>query len=246
MILKKLKEFKKLAKTKLFSYNNQEFTRTSTVLIATLDIILFYLVSLGISKEIRNASNIGEYTFLMEYLNLLKFTVPLLIISIIVYRFSSQKENSLNGKLGVLISSHLMALTFIPIFFMTLKTIWDLIPGEIIIAAFNLLYKFGSMFIGFYTIMFFVILLFGAGIYYSQKMYSKKSTKKDKKTYIMLAGALMRNKCPNCSGPVSYKDHNNCMHCGRELRSECSECKQMKINGFKHCNNCGIENKEVH
>ena len=177
----------------------------------------------------------------ISFLYLLKFTLPLLVLSFLAYRFSRRlnRKESVPNKLITLISSHIMIISLIPIFINIMYLIYHIIPDRFLKAVVAFLYEFGFVFLGYYFLMFMGIVVVGLIIFFIQRSVSKREklrqALKEKTLYI---DAYNNNQCPNCKNRVDYSK-NYCGYCREVLNRECSSCKKQTPKHIEYCVECG-------
>ena len=176
------------------------------------------------------------------FLYLLKFTLPLLLIFFILYRFTSKvgTVQTVVKRLLKLISSHIIFITLLPIFFDVLYLIYHIIPHRFLENIIAFLYKFGAIFLGYYFLMFIGIVFFGMLIFFIQKGVSKREKLrrelKEKELYI---NAFNKNECPNCRNKVNYNSQKYCGFCAKKVNRTCMQCKEETPCDVRYCINCG-------
>ncbi|MCO4845644.1 MAG: hypothetical protein KC427_06460 [Sulfurovum sp.] len=184
------------------------------------------------------------YTFwqpFISFLYLLKFTLPLLILSFLAYRFSTKltKKASVPNKLIALISSHIIIITLLPIFIDVMYLIYHIIPRRFLEKIITFLYKFGFVFLGYYFLMFLGILSVGLVIFFIQRSVSKREKlRKEMKEKTLYIDAYNQSICPNCRNRVDYTK-NYCGFCQEELNRECISCKKQTPKHIQYCIECG-------
>jgi len=177
----------------------------------------------------------------ISFLYLLKFTLPLLILSFLSYRFSRRldRKESVPNKLIALISSHIMIISLLPIFINAMYLIYHIIPHRFLEAIVNFLYKFGFIFLGYYFLMFIGIVSIGLVIFFIQRSVSKREKlRKEMKEKTLYIDAYNQNRCPNCKNRVDYSK-NFCGYCREELNRECTSCKKQTPKHIEYCMECG-------
>ena len=177
----------------------------------------------------------------ISFLYLLKFTLPLLILSFLAYRFSRriQRKESVPNKLVTLISSHIIIISLLPIFINAMYLIYHIIPHRFLKSIVDFLYQFGFIFLGYYFLMFLGIVSVGLVIFFIQKNVSKREKlRKEIKEKTLYIDAYNQNICPNCKNRVDYSK-NYCGYCREELNRECRSCKKKTPKHIEYCMECG-------
>lgn len=177
----------------------------------------------------------------LDFLNVLKFTLPLMLIFYFIYRKSENSESTA-GKLGVLISSHTILINSIPLFLNTLYLIYHAIPKVFLTQVIKFLYAIGGIFLGYYFLIVLGIVIFGVAILVVQKRYKKKQEAlKEKNKGLNKKLSLARSICPNCAGNVRIDLDLFCPHCAAKLKEECKHCGEKRYSFTTYCQNCGQE-----
>ncbi|MFT7860416.1 MAG: zinc ribbon domain-containing protein [Sulfurimonas sp.] len=177
----------------------------------------------------------------LEFLNVLKFTLPLILIFYFLYKRSESSESTA-GKLGVLISSHTILINFIPLFFNTLYLIYHAIPKVFFAKLIAYLHMIGGIFLGYYFLIVVGIVIFAVAILVVQKRYKKKQELLQQKNRDLgKKYSLARSTCPNCLGSVRIDHDIFCPHCGATLKEPCKACGELRYSFTKYCQKCGKE-----
>jgi len=181
----------------------------------------------------------------ISFLYLLKFTLPLLVLSFLAYRFSRrvQRKESVPNKLITLISSHIIIISLLPIFSNVMYLIYHIIPHRFFKSIVDFLYQFGFIFLGYYFLMFLGIVSVGLVIFFIQRSVSKREKiRKEMKEKTLYIDAYNQNVCPNCKNRVDYSK-NYCGYCREELNRECTSCKKKTPKHIEYCMECGASEK---
>jgi len=181
----------------------------------------------------------------ISFLYLLKFTLPLLVLSFLAYRFSRrvQRKESVPNKLITLISSHIIIISLLPIFSNVMYLIYHIIPHRFFKSIVDFLYQFGFIFLGYYFLMFLGIVSVGLVIFFIQRSVSKREKiRKEIKEKTLYIDAYNQNVCPNCKNRVDYSK-NYCGYCREELNRECTSCKKKTPKHIEYCMECGASEK---
>jgi len=177
----------------------------------------------------------------ISFLYLLKFTLPLLILSFLSYKFSRRlnRKESVPNKLIKLISSHIMVITLLPIFFNMMTLLYHVIPHRFLKSVVAFLYEFGFIFLGYYFLMFVGIVSVGLIVFFIQRAAAKREKlKKEIKEKTLYIDAYNQSTCPNCKNRVDYSK-NYCGYCREELNRECTSCKKKTPKHIEYCIECG-------
>ena len=180
----------------------------------------------------------------LSFLYLLKFTLPLLFLSYLMYRYSNRinREKSIPIKLLKLVSSHIIFISILPIFFNTVFLIYSIIPHRFLGKVLAVLYEFGFVFLGYYFLMFVGVLFFGLMIFFIQKSAAKREKlRKELKEKTLYITSFNKGLCPNCKNKVNYLSQNFCGFCSEELNRDCESCKEQTPAHIQYCIKCGKE-----
>jgi uncharacterized OB-fold protein len=154
------------------------------------------------------------------------FLIPLFVI------FYLWNNASLRKSLGVqvLVSSHLLVVSFIPIFFKIIETIYDIIPKKLLKKIIDLLESLKLIAIWHYL----VIALAVAAALFLIYIFQKKLFSHEK----LMERRISRGQCQNC-GKHLPAGSQACPFCGFAQFKNCPECaKQTHVYG-KYCRECG-------
>lgn len=177
----------------------------------------------------------------LDFLNVLKFTLPLILIFYFIYRRSEGSESTV-GKLGVLISSHTILINSIPLFLNTLYLIYHAIPKVFFTSIIKFLYAIGGIFLGYYFLIALGIMIFAIAILFVQKRYRQKQEElKQRNIDIGKKLSLARSTCPNCLNNIRIDQDIFCPHCAAQLKELCKYCGNKRYSFTKYCQNCGKE-----
>ena len=177
----------------------------------------------------------------ISFLYLLKFTLPLLLVSLLSYRFSTRpaRKISVPNKLITLISSHIIIITLLPIFIDVLRLIFHIIPRRFFEKIITFLYEYGFIFLGYYFLMFLGIVSIGLVIFFIQRSVSKREKlRQEMKEKTLYIDAYNQSRCPNCRNRVDYSK-NYCGCCKEELNRVCSACNKRTPKHIQYCIECG-------
>lgn len=184
-------------------------------------------------------SHLRWYKF-KNYLYLLKFILPLFMISLFFY--FKNKTKQLKGEdynnIALIMSSHLLVILMLPVFFGLLSLIFSVIPKIFFTKIIAFLISIKAEFLGFYGLMVIAILVVFSLVYGLQKYNSKKQPGlRINKKYIN------KSICSNCDSKVNYEKDNYCSVCSNKIQEECGHCKKNRLVAFLYCRHCGQENK---
>lgn len=131
-----------------------------------------------------------------------------------------------------LISSHLLVITFIPIFYKILEAIFEIIPKRFFEKILEFLASFKLLAIWYYILVLIWILLSLFIIYIIQKKIFNRSRLNEKR--------LMHNECYNCWKHLP-KDVKYCPYCWVSQYRTCPWCKKDTYVAGKYCIECSIK-----
>jgi len=177
----------------------------------------------------------------ISFLYLLKFTLPLLLLSLLAYRFSIRpaRQISVPNKLITLISSHIIIIALLPIFIDVLRLIFHIIPRRFFEKIITFLYQYGFIFLGYYFLMFLGIVSIGLVIFFIQRSVSRREkARKEMKEKTLYIDAYNQSRCPNCKNRVDYSK-NYCGFCREELNRVCGTCNKRTPKHIQYCIECG-------
>lgn len=177
----------------------------------------------------------------ISFLYLLKFTFPLLLLSLFAYRFSTRpaRKISVPNKLITLISSHIIIISLLPVFIDMMRLIFHIIPLRFFEKIITFLYEYGFIFLGYYFLMFLGIMSIGLIVFLIQRSISKREEiRKEIKEKTLYIDAYNQSRCPNCKNRVDY-NKNYCGFCREELNRECSSCNKRTPKHIQYCIECG-------
>lgn len=173
---------------------------------------------------------------LKNYLYLLKFTLPLFLIAFFYYYRNNRKRLSDEdyNNITLVMTSHLLVIFTIPIFFGFLNVVYYYIPKEFFVRIIEFLKSISALFLGFYGVLLVAFSLVFFVIYILQK-YEKSQYKK----HLIINKNVNKNKCVRCRNIVDYRKDENCPFCGERLQIECQDCGNKTINVLEFCRHCG-------
>ncbi|HEY9129157.1 MAG TPA: zinc ribbon domain-containing protein [Sulfurovum sp.] len=177
----------------------------------------------------------------IAFLYVLKFTLPLLLLSVLAHRFSTRPASqvSVPNKLIALISSHIIVITLLPIFIDVLCLIFHIIPRRFFEKIIAFLYEYGFIFLGYYFLMFLGIVSIGLVVFLIQRSVARREkARKEMKEKTLYIDAYNQSRCPNCRNRVDY-GKNYCGFCREELNRVCSACHKRTPKHIQYCIECG-------
>ncbi len=156
----------------------------------------------------------------------LLFLLPILLIVILWNNRSLKRER----RLQTFISSHLIVVTIIPLFFEICHAVFDVIPKNIIKKFIYLLESLNLIAIWHYVLIVVAVIITFFFIYIIQKKVFTKGR--------MLRRRLLNKQCIGCGKRIEY-DVAFCPFCGEETKIICKHCNKETLKGFDYCIKCG-------
>lgn len=135
-----------------------------------------------------------------------------------------------NRGVQTLVSSHLLAVSFIPIFCKIVETIYDIIPKILLKKIFDLLESLNLVAIWHY----FVIALAVATALFLIYIFQKKLFSHDK----LIERRISKGACQQCGKHLPDGSH-ACPFCGFAQFKPCSNCSNLMHVYSKYCRECG-------
>lgn len=146
--------------------------------------------------------------------------------------FYAWNNASIRGGRGLqtLVSSHLLVVSFIPIFCKLIETIYDIIPKKLLQRLFELLTALKLVAVWHYLIMALAITAALVLIYLFQKKLSSRER--------LFERRIARGECQQC-GKRMPNGARACPYCGYLQFSPCPSCGNPKHTQSRHCWACG-------
>ncbi len=155
--------------------------------------------------------------------------VFLLPIFVVFYLWNNASIKRSHG-IQVLVSSHLLVVSFIPIFFKIIEMVYDILPKKLLKKIFELLESLKLVGIWYYL----VIALFVAAALFFIYIFQKKLFSPEK----LIERRISKGRCQNCGRHLPAGSQ-ACPFCGFAQFKNCPECnKQTHVYG-KYCRECG-------
>jgi len=170
-------------------------------------------------------TRLAYYNFKVFLLKLL-FVLPLFGIFLHLY-FKYKKKDS---PYTIIITSVFFASTIL-FLQIVLVFLYQILPREWLARIFKILMSVPALkYVVYYGAVTLVILILGGVVYYIQKkIYDPKR---------VVLRYLRDSKCPNCSFNLNLSE-TFCPKCGRQIKAECSNCKNLRYKDLIHCPFCG-------
>ncbi|RPJ06622.1 MAG: zinc ribbon domain-containing protein [Deltaproteobacteria bacterium] len=154
------------------------------------------------------------------------FLLPLFAV---FYLWNSASIKKSRG-IQTLVSSHLLGISFIPIFFKIIETIYDIIPKKLLKQVMDLLESLGLVAIWHYLI----IALAVAAALFLIYIFQKKLFSREK----LLERRISKGECQQC-GKHLPPGSQACPFCGYGQFTTCGNCNQPRHIHGKYCRECG-------
>jgi hypothetical protein len=159
------------------------------------------------------------------------FLLPLFLLFYFWYSRSIKKGLGLQ----TLISSHLLVITFIPIFLKISEAIYDIIPKKLLKALWELLISLKLVALWHYLIIIISIGIAILCIYTIQKkLFSREK---------LIEKRITKGCCLNCGKKIPLNAQ-ACPLCGFKQYSKCSNCGEETYIYGKFCKECGVESDQ--
>lgn len=154
------------------------------------------------------------------------FLLPLFI----VFYFWNAKSISGNRPFQTLVSSHLMVIVFIPVFFKIVELIYDIIPKKLLKHIIELLESLKLVALWHYLLMGITILVALALIYlFQKKLFSREK---------LIEKRIAKGRCQKCGTHLPLASP-ACPFCGFKQFKQCSHCNEPTYVFGKYCRECG-------
>ena len=156
------------------------------------------------------------------------FLLPLFAIFFIWNNASIRK----NRDIQTLVSSHLLVVSFIPIFFKIIETVYDIIPKKLLKKLMDLLESLKLVALWHYLVIALAVAMALFVIY----IFQKKLFSRDK----LMERRIAKGHCQQC-GKHLPPGSNACPFCGYAQFKTCGACNQPTLVEGKYCKACGKE-----
>jgi RNA polymerase subunit RPABC4/transcription elongation factor Spt4 len=147
-----------------------------------------------------------------------------------VFYFWSNTSIRKNRGIQTLVSSHLLVVSFIPIFFKIIDTVYDIIPKKLLKNLMDLLESLRLVAIWHY----FVIALAVAAALFLIFIFQKKLFSREK----LIERRIAKGQCQEC-GKHLPAGSAACPFCGFVQFRSCSSCGKLTLVYGKFCRECG-------
>ena len=161
-------------------------------------------------------------TFLLKLL----FILPLFLVFLKYYLRYKKKDSPYT----IIITAIFFAATIL-FLEIILILLYDILPRGFIEKILNIFLNSSILrFVLYYGVVIIVILVLGGIVFYIQKkIYDPKR---------VAIRSLKNNKCPVCDFDLGL-GNNFCPHCGREIKTKCSNCNNYRYKDLGYCPSCG-------
>jgi ribosomal protein L40E len=156
----------------------------------------------------------------------LVFLLPLLAIFNVWNNVSIRR----NRGIQTLVSSHLLVVSFIPLFFKIVETVYDIIPKILLKKLIELLEKFNLVAIWYYLVM----ALGVAAALFTIYIFQKKLFSREK----LIQRRIAKGQCQKCGSQLPHAAH-SCPFCGFLQLKPCASCQKPTYVFGKYCIECG-------
>jgi hypothetical protein len=155
--------------------------------------------------------------------------VFLLPIFVVFYLWNNASIRKSRG-VQVLVSSHLLVVSFIPIFFKIIDTIYDIIPKKLLKKIIDLLESLKLVAIWHYLVISLAVAVALFLIYiFQKKLFSREK---------LIERRISRGQCQNCAKQMPAGSQ-ACPFCGFVQFKICPECNRQTHVYGKYCRECG-------
>ena len=154
------------------------------------------------------------------------FLLPIFVVFYLWNNASIKKSRTIQ----VLVSSHLLVVSFIPIFFKIIETVYDIIPKKLLKKLIDLLESLKLVGIWYYL----VIALAVAAALFLIYIFQKKLFSREK----LIERRISKGECQNC-GKHLPTGSQACPFCGFAQFKNCPKCNKQTLVYGKYCRECG-------
>ena len=189
--------------------------------------MLVAAVSDGERKALRDDLRRLNFWYPVQRLGMeMLFLLPLLL----VFYYWNSKSIAASRPFQTLLSSHLLVVVMIPVFFKVVELLYDVIPRKLLKNIIELLQSFKLVAIWYYILIGAAILAALALIY----LFQKKLFSRDK----LMQRRIAKSLCQVC-GQHLPPDSRHCPACGAGQYMECKHCHQPTYVHGMFCRACG-------
>ncbi|HEV8645918.1 MAG TPA: zinc ribbon domain-containing protein, partial [Burkholderiales bacterium] len=184
-------------------------------------------VSEGDRKALRDDLRRMNFWYPVQRLGMeMLFLLPLLL----VFYYWNSKSIAASRPFQTLISSHLLVIVLIPVFFKLMELLYDIIPRKLLKKIIDILESFKLVAIWHYLLIGAAILIALALIYlFQKKLFSREK---------LMQRRIAKGLCQNC-GQRLPSDSRYCPACGAGQYMDCKHCHEPTHVHGKFCRACG-------
>ncbi|MCP4763314.1 MAG: zinc ribbon domain-containing protein [archaeon] len=156
----------------------------------------------------------------------LLFLIPV----IVALCFWNNRSNKRERNLSIIISSHFIIVALLPILFEISRLVLEFLPNVLLKNIYEFLISSKLISIWYYIVIALMIATISLVIWFLQnKVFTQKR---------YLCNRIQKSKCTQCGLKINY-EYQYCPNCGNNLLRVCDLCKELTIDGYDHCQNCG-------
>jgi hypothetical protein len=180
-----------------------------------------------LAKNLRSTLSRLEFYYPLKRLAIeLLFLIPLFLIVLIWNNHSIKRENWAQS----LVSSHLLVVIFIPIFWKICEGILEIIPKRLLQAIMKFLQDLQILMFWYYFLILLAIGVALLAIYFLQKkIFNKKR---------LIEKRVERSECQYCGKRLREWDE-HCPFCGESQFRKCTLCNNQTYRELPLCRKCG-------
>lgn len=166
------------------------------------------------------------YYSIKAFILKLLFILPLFLVFLKYYLRYKKKDSPYT----IIITAIFFATTIL-FLEIVLILLYDILPRGYIEKILNIFLNSSILrYVLYYIVVIMVILILGGIVFYIQKnIYDPKK---------VAIRSLKNNKCPKCDFDLIL-GNNFCPHCGREIKTKCSNCNNYRYKDLGYCPSCG-------
>jgi hypothetical protein len=180
-------------------------------------------------EKLKSDLRVMTFWYPVKHLGMqLLFLVPLFII-FFIWNSISQK---MNRSIQALVSSHLLIISFVPIFFALIETVYEIIPKILLKKLIDLLVTLRLVALWNYLIIGLSVVAALFLIYIFQKKFFSQEKLTERR--------IIKNQCQKCGKHLPHGSQ-ACPFCGFLQFMPCKTCNQQTLVYGKYCKSCGTE-----
>lgn len=160
------------------------------------------------------------------------FLFPVLIVLFLWNRRAGRKGKNL----GIIVSSHLMIVSLIPILFELIRLIMEVIPKFLLKTIYDTLMVLNLISFWYYGVVVLCVLLISGVIWFLQtKVFSHERC---------IMKSMQKGTCFRCGCKISYQ-HDYCPNCAYRVLAPCETCGSKTPNDLTYCQHCGNKRSKM-